>query len=169
VQINERVDGYYLWEPFTADCPAAMHQLTINYRLLDVEDPSHRGLLTLSAQSITQTAVLGGARAVQTFDLTQPSSWYAFVEYLQAGVRHIWSGIDHLLFLLSLLLPAVLLRHDRRWHAVSQAAPALLNVVKVVTAFTLAHSCHTRSPPLTFFAAHDRPSRSLPPQLLSPP
>ena len=35
VQINERVDGYYLWEPFTADCPAAMHQLTIDYRLLD--------------------------------------------------------------------------------------------------------------------------------------
>ena len=77
---------------------------------------------------------------VQTFDLTHPSSWYAFVEYLQAGVRHIWSGIDHLLFLLSLLLPAVLLRRDRRWHAVSQAAPALLNIVKVVTAFTLAHS-----------------------------
>ena len=140
VQINERVDGYYLWEPFTADCPTARHQLSIDYRILDVEDPSHRGLLTLSAQSTAQTAVLGGARRVQTFDLTYPSYWYAFGEYLRAGVTHIWSGIDHLLFLLSLLLPAVLLRHDRRWHAVSQAAPALLNTVKVVTAFTLAHS-----------------------------
>jgi hypothetical protein len=140
VQINERVDGNYLWQPFTATCPAALQQLTIGYQLLDQEDPSHRGLLTLRAQGSAQTAVLGGARSLQSFDLRHPSVWYAFSEYLQAGIWHIWSGIDHLLFLLSLLLPAVLLRRDRRWQAVPQAAPALLNIVKIVTAFTLAHS-----------------------------
>ena len=63
-----------------------------------------------------------------------------FDEYLRAGVWHIWSGIDHLLFLLSLLLPAVLLRRGNRWQAVPMAAPAFVNIVKVVTAFTLAHS-----------------------------
>ncbi len=140
VQINERVDGNYLWQPFTAVCPVALHELTINYSLLDQEDPSHRGLLTLIAQRVAQTAVLGGGRSVQSFDLRHPSAWYAFVEYLQAGIWHIWSGIDHLLFLLSLLLPAVLVRRDHRWQAVPQAAPALLNIIKVVTAFTLAHS-----------------------------
>ncbi|GAC1453322.1 MAG: HupE/UreJ family protein [Steroidobacteraceae bacterium] len=140
VQINERIDGNYLWQPFTAVCPAAPRALTIDYRLLDQEDPSHRGLLTLTAQGVAQTAVLGGSRSLQSFDLRHPSMWHAFVEYLQAGIWHIWSGIDHLLFLLSLLLPAVLLRRGRRWHAVPQAAPALLNIIKVVTAFTLAHS-----------------------------
>jgi len=140
LQINQRVDGNYLWQPFTGVCPAALHELTINYSLLDQEDPSHRGLLTLSAQGVAQTAVLGGGRRVQSFDLRHPSVWYAFVEYLQAGIWHIWSGIDHLLFLLSLLLPAVLARRNHRWQAVQQAAPALLNIVKVVTAFTLAHS-----------------------------
>jgi hypothetical protein len=140
VQINERVDGNYLWQPFTAVCPAALHRLTIDYRILDEEDPSHRGLLTLDAQGVTQTAVLGGAHSLQSFDLSHPSVWSAFVEYLQAGIWHIWSGIDHLLFLLSLLLPAVLIRRDHRWQAVPQAAPALLNIFKVVTAFTLAHS-----------------------------
>ena len=140
VQINERIDGNYLWQPLTAVCPVALRALTIDYRLLDQEDPSHRGLLTLSAQGIAQTAVLGGSRALQSFDLRHPSVWYAFVEYLQAGIWHIWSGIDHLLFLLSLLLPAVLVRRNHRWQAVRQAAPALLNILKVVTAFTLAHS-----------------------------
>ena len=140
VQINERVDGNYLWQPFTAVCPAALHELTVNYTLLDQEDPSHRGLLTLYAQGVAQTAVLGGARSLQSFDLRHPSVWSAFVEYLQAGIWHIWSGIDHLLFLLSLLLPAVLLRRDHRWQAVPQAAPAFINILKVVTAFTLAHS-----------------------------
>jgi HupE/UreJ protein len=140
VQINERVDGNYLWQPFTADCHTGLQRLTIEYRLLDVEDPSHRGLLTLSAQRVAQTAVLGGARSVQSFDLRHPSLESAFVEYLQAGIAHIWSGIDHLLFLLSLLLPAVLRRQDHRWQAVPQAAPAFFNILKVVTAFTLAHS-----------------------------
>ncbi len=139
LQINERIDGNYLWVPFNADCPTT-HQLTISYRLLDEEDPSHRGLLTLTASGVTQTAVLGGNRQVQLFDLKHPSAWYAFEEYFQAGVWHIWSGIDHLLFLLSLLLPAVLVRQDNRWLAVAQAKPALFNIVKVITAFTLAHS-----------------------------
>jgi len=140
VQINERVDGNYLWEPFSARCSSVAKQLTINYRLLDAEDPSHRGLLTLTSQGVTQTGVLGGSRESQSFDLARPSRWYAFAEYLQAGVWHIWSGIDHLLFLLSLLLPAVLLRRKGHWQAVSQATPAFINILKVVTAFTLAHS-----------------------------
>jgi hypothetical protein len=140
VQINERVDGNYIWQPLSASCPGTVKQLTIQYRVLDEEDPSHRGLLTLTALGVTQSAVLGGSRLVQGFDLAHPSAWYAFHAYLQAGIWHIWSGIDHLLFLLSLLLPAVLIRRDRHWQAVPQAMPALMNIFKVVTAFTLAHS-----------------------------
>jgi hypothetical protein len=140
VQVNDRVDGNYLWLPFTADCGSAFKRLSIEYRLLEAEDPSHRGLLTLSANGATQTAVLGGTPQARLFDLEHPSPWSAFIEYLHAGVWHIWSGIDHLLFLLSLLLPAVLLRRQDRWEAVPIAAPAFANIVKVVTAFTLAHS-----------------------------
>jgi hypothetical protein len=140
VQVNERVDGNYLWLPFHANCATALKRLTIEYTLLSSEDPSHRGLLTLNSADATQTAVLGGTGPSRSFDLVHASAWPAFVEYLRAGVWHIWSGIDHLLFLLSLLLPAVLLRRQRRWEAVPLAAPAFFNIVKVVTAFTLAHS-----------------------------
>ena len=140
VQVNERVDGNYLWLPISAVCASVPKRLSIDYRVLDAEDPSHRGLLTLSANGATQTAVLGGASGVRLFELDHPSPWSAFVEYLRAGIWHIWSGIDHLLFLLSLLLPAVLVRRQSRWEAVPMAAPAFANIVKVVTAFTLAHS-----------------------------
>jgi HupE / UreJ protein len=140
VEVNERVDGNYLWLPFTAACGSVGKHLSIEYTVLDVEDPSHRDLLTLSANGATQTAVLGGASTLRLFELEHPSPWSAFVEYLRAGIWHIWSGIDHLLFLLSLLLPAVLVRRQNRWEAVPMAAPAFANIVKVVTAFTLAHS-----------------------------
>jgi hypothetical protein len=140
VQVNERIDGSYLWLPFTADCGVRLKRLSIDYKILEAEDPSHRGLLALTANGAAQTAVLGGASAPRQFQLEHPSSWSAFSEYLRAGIWHIWSGIDHLLFLLSLLLPAVLLRRQNRWEAVPMAAPAFVNIVKVVTAFTLAHS-----------------------------
>jgi hypothetical protein len=140
LEINERTDGNYIWQPFTAACAGPLDELTIGYRLMDTEDPSHRGLLTLTAFGESQTGVLGGPNGAQSFDLTHPSAWHAFTQYLMAGVWHIWSGIDHLLFLLSLLLPAVLVRRNHRWDAVPRAAPAFMNILKVVTAFTVAHS-----------------------------
>ena len=140
VEVNDRVDGSYLWLPITAECGAALRRLSLDYTLLDAEDPSHRGLLTLFANGTAQTAVLGGGTGTRQFELSHVSSWSAFAEYLRAGIWHIWSGIDHLLFLLSLLLPAVLVRRQNRWEAVPIAGPAFLNIVKVVTAFTLAHS-----------------------------
>jgi hypothetical protein len=140
VQVDERVDGSYLWLPINATCGGVLERLSIDYRILEAEDPSHRGLLTLDAHGASQTAVLGGASQVRSFELHHPSPWAAFIEYLNAGTWHILRGIDHLLFLLSLLLPAVLLRRENRWEAVPIAAPAFTNIVKVVTAFTLAHS-----------------------------
>lgn len=140
VQVNERVDGSYLWLPISAACGGVLKRLSIDYRILDAEDPSHRGLLTLSAHGASQTAVLGGAAQLRSFELDHPSPWAAFIEYLYAGTWHILNGIDHLLFLLSLLLPAVLVRRENHWEAVPIAAPAFTNTVKVVTAFTLAHS-----------------------------
>jgi hypothetical protein len=140
VQVNQRVDGAYLWLPISADCGREFARLRIDYSLLREEDPSHRGLLTLRAHDLVQTAVLGDTAGTRAFDLDDPSPWEAIGEYLRAGVWHIWSGIDHLLFLLSLLLPAVLLRENGRWRPVPRARPAFLSILKIVTAFTLAHS-----------------------------
>ena len=122
LQINDRVDGSYAWLPFVAQCPAAVRHLSIRYSMLHDIDPSHRGLLTLTAGSFTQSGVLGGTMQRAAFAVYAPSKWRTFAEYLQAGIWHIWSGIDHLLFLLSLLLPAVLIRRQRHWEPVT--APA---------------------------------------------
>jgi HupE / UreJ protein len=140
IQVNDRVDGNYAWLPFTARCPVAVGQLRIRYSLLDGIDPSHRGLLTLTAGNIAQTAVLGGIATSASFSVFAPSRARAFAEYWQAGVWHILNGVDHLLFLLSLLMPAVLSRKNGEWEPVRRVRPALLDVLKVVTAFTFAHS-----------------------------
>ena len=66
-----------------------------------------------------------------------------FKRYVVEGVWHIWIGIDHVLFLLSLLLLAPLVPARRKvtqWRGETQIRPAVLDVLAVVTAFTVAHS-----------------------------
>jgi hypothetical protein len=140
LRVNDRVDGAYAWLSLDAACPVAVRQLGIRYSVLADIDPSHRGLLTLAAGTATQTGVLGGRGELQDFAVYAPAPGRAFAEYLRAGIWHIWDGIDHLLFLVSLLLPAVLLRRGGHWEPVPRARPAFMSILKVVTAFTLAHS-----------------------------
>ena len=61
--VNDRVDGSYAWLPFRAQCATEVRQLTIHYTVMEGIDPSHRGLLTLTAGSAVQSGVLGGAAA----------------------------------------------------------------------------------------------------------
>ena len=56
------------------------------------------------------------------------------------GIWHIWIGFDHILFLVALLLPAVLVRQQRTWSPTPSLRAASVDVLKVVTAFTVAHS-----------------------------
>ena len=56
------------------------------------------------------------------------------------GIRHIAEGTDHLLFLLALLLPAPLLASGSRWTGFAGSRHGLLQILKVVTAFTVGHS-----------------------------
>ena len=67
--------------------------------------------------------------------------WREAGQWISQGLWHIWMGYDHLLFLLTLLLPAVVYR-DRtgQWTSRPSLRAAVVDVVRVVTAFTLAHS-----------------------------
>jgi hypothetical protein len=79
-----------------------------------------------------------------------PDAPSSFLGFVRAGVHHILIGYDHILFLLSLLLPAVWLRGRvtdprggatrTRWVPATDLRGALAGVLKVVTAFTVAHS-----------------------------
>jgi HupE / UreJ protein len=140
MRVNPRVDGNYAWLPLSAHCLQPVHAVEIRYRILDDVDSSHRGLLRLTAGTALQAAVLGGSHATMTLAIDRPAPWHTFIAYFQAGTTHIFGGIDHLLFLLSLLLPAVLRRRDHRWEPVECGRPAFWSILKVVTAFTLAHS-----------------------------
>jgi hypothetical protein len=138
--IDEHSDGAYEVLRFAAQCERAPKVLTAGYRLLFEVDPQHRGLLRLEHAGRTRTAIFSVAGATQRIDLNEPDRLREFADYARHGIWHIWIGFDHILFLLSLLLPAVLVRCEGSWSAAERFRPAFWDVVKVVTAFTLAHS-----------------------------
>ena len=148
-QVDEHSDGAYSVLPLTVACPRAPAVLALDYRLFASMDPQHRGLLSLTAGGATRAAILGPQAPLQRFTLAELSRWRQFVDYAADGVWHIWIGFDHILFLLSLLLPAVGTWGQRvgggpprlsDWQPVPRLSLALWDVVRIVTAFTLAHS-----------------------------
>lgn len=137
---DEHTDGGYAVLRLAGHCPGARAALALDYRLLFEIDALHRGLLRLTLDGASHTAVLSPERPAQRFEPGEPSQLATFAQYLVEGVWHIWIGFDHILFLLSLLLPAVLVRDGGRWRGVAGFRPALREVLAVVTAFTVAHS-----------------------------
>jgi hypothetical protein len=131
--VDEHTDGAYAVLEFTADCGAELpRQLELEYSLFADLDPTHRGLLRARLGAQTTTAVLGPDQPRLSLDPEGRTGWAQFLDYGREGVWHIWIGFDHVLFLVSLLLPAVLLA--------PRFPPAFWEVFKVVTAFTVAHS-----------------------------
>ena len=139
-KLEHHSDGVFAALRFEVDGLHDVRELEITYRLFFDDDPLHRGLMMLEEGEQSQTAVFHVESPRQVFRLTSVSWTKEFAAFFREGVRHIWTGYDHVLFLLALLLPAVLRRSEERWLGVEQFRPALVNVVKVVTAFTLAHS-----------------------------
>jgi hypothetical protein len=130
-------------------CPARIEVLGIGYLLLLDIDPAHRNLGTLIwpggrepylfDRHLTRLEVPVGLPEAGPGDSPQGEALVPrgapdrpgpmvssgrFWPVFGLGVEHIVLGFDHLLFLLALLL----------------ACPALLQAVKVVTAFTVTHS-----------------------------
>jgi hypothetical protein len=139
--VDRHTDGAYSVLQLAIRCPVpAPTRLTLDYRLFAELDPQHRGLLNLTTPAGARSAVFGPEAARQSFELATITRWSQFIDYAREGVWHIWIGFDHILFLVSLLLPAVLLWRKPRWEPAKSFRASFWDVAKIVTAFTVAHS-----------------------------
>ncbi len=147
--LERRNDGAYAVMLLASDC-VLVGAPVIHYSLFREVDPTHRGIarvqrageplalsmleptLMVPAGSVTGTSAARTAPEHRASD----SRW----EFLREGIRHILTGYDHVLFLLCLLLPSVMLRTPQGWRPVDRLSQAVLPVVGIVSAFTVAHS-----------------------------
>lgn len=135
---------------FSSDLPAVRgkHQLTfenhhqsgISVYLVNSLVPRNQRL-QLETQSRNQNqsfylVILADAGSATP----QGFTWSGFAGAFHLGVHHIAEGTDHLLFLLTLLLPAPLLALAGRWNGHATVCRSLMQILRIVTAFTLGHS-----------------------------
>ena len=85
------------------------------------------------------------------------SLWLKIATGTRAGFEHITSGLDHLLFLLTLLLPATSIARSGKWISDRSWRDSIIQTLKVASAFTLGHSFSLTLSALGWMALPTRP------------
>ncbi len=147
--LERRNDGAYAVLLLASDCVLAQAPV-IHYSLFREVDPTHRGIARVqrAGQPLVLAMLDPGSVAASTAPAASAAAPAASErpasdsrwEFLREGVRHILTGYDHVLFLLCLLLPSVMRRTPEGWRPVERLSQAVLPIVGIVSAFTLAHS-----------------------------
>jgi hypothetical protein len=140
--LEQRSDGAYAVLSLASTCQLTAEP-AISYGLMREVDATHRGIakIEIAGQApIVRVLDPAHARVVDAAAVTGNEPVYAVGSFLIEGIHHILGGYDHVLFLLCLLLPSVMRRTPTGWQAVPRLRDAVLPLLGIITAFTLAHS-----------------------------
>ncbi len=143
----------YLQFPYKTDRLPVGSKITIENTIWLVPpyseaDRFHRSMIVAQYNQVTDQAfgdsnvaiVFSPDRLVQTLDLENPGQILTWPDFLWQGVLHIGIGLDHILFIVVLLLGVVMQYENKQWQAVERASTAIWKTVRIVTIFTIAHS-----------------------------
>ena len=139
-----RNDGLYVRQRFTSPrMTSEIKFVVVRYSFFNQNDKLGRAFFKLQLGKEEISSVFDSSTQTQRFALGDTKRWSTIGLFTHEGAWHIWGGPDHLLFLLTLLLPGLMLLHratgatDTDNNGTKTAAWFAL---KVITAFTLAHS-----------------------------
>ncbi|MEW4924162.1 HupE/UreJ family protein [Algibacter sp. 2305UL17-15] len=137
-------------------------KMDITFKTFIEEEPQHVNLLGIEYN--WKTGKFNNEKIIaldfsnndwtKTLPLNEGSIWIGFKAMVRQGIWHIWIGIDHILFILALILPAVVRRKRKGdkgatgdnssnkwvWEPVQKFKPAFLYLIKIITFFTIAHT-----------------------------
>ncbi len=120
---SSSVAGEHLKVASVWRCPAGV-DLTYRSTLWHDLDPAARQIVIIAAKEGPRQAVIDSTRTEVTLEWRIGSLFEVALRFVDSGVEHIFLGYDHIAFLI-----AIVLWSRRLWP-----------LVKIVTAFTLAHS-----------------------------
>ena len=134
-------DGLYVRQRFSAKALSADAKfVVVRYQFFTQNDMLGRAFFKLSLRGEEISSVFDQSNAIQRFALGEGKRWATMGLFTQEGAKHIWEGPDHLLFLLTLLLPGLMLIRPAGSSTASGSTAAWKFALKVITAFTVAHS-----------------------------
>jgi len=137
--LETRQGESYLAVPFTVTCPGSEIPASLHYDLMFDVDRQHSVIVSIEQEGTASQVVLSSDSRVLDLGSTTPLLG-TFLGFGIEGFWHILGGLDHLVFLATLLLPSTLIRVNGVWQPAARFRQALGSIVLIVTAFTVAHS-----------------------------
>jgi hypothetical protein len=122
---EDRADGFFAVVKLQWSCPRATARLTLRDELFFDLDTRHQAFARVGDTVV----VLHGASRDLPLGERRVSLVEQLTDYVRLGIAHIFTGYDHLAFLLGLLVALPL-----------AAGIPLRGILGIVTAFTVAHS-----------------------------
>jgi hydrogenase/urease accessory protein HupE len=115
-------DGVIVRNAFS--CRAVAGDIIYRSTVLTATDPGARQVVLIGEGADAPQALLDAGNTTVTLSAPAPPLFSTMQRYLVTGIEHIFLGYDHIAFLVAVVL----------W------ARRLIPVIKIVTAFTIAHS-----------------------------
>ncbi|MCA6104392.1 MULTISPECIES: HupE/UreJ family protein [Bradyrhizobium] len=106
------------------NCANVAGEIVYRSTVLTEKDPSARQVVLVAQRGTEAQALLDAGNTTITLSAPTPPLGSTMRRYLLTGIEHIFLGYDHIAFLVAVVL----------W------ARRLIPVIKIVTAFTIAHS-----------------------------
>lgn len=120
---------------------AVMHQVNNHTATVLLRNDWENGLVDAnSVLCVIRNDTATNVNYPYKINLEEGSIWSGFEGMFWLGVSHIKEGTDHLLFIITLLLPACLLVDNRKWTAYGGLKNSIFKLLKIITAFTIGHS-----------------------------
>ena len=127
---------------FMLNYDVVMHEVINHTALISVRNDWANGIITdnpVEAGVISRDMQTNTIKPFEV-NLKKGSSWKGFTGMFRLGVEHIKNGTDHLLFIITLLLPACLLVGNKKWMLYGGMKYSVVRLLKIITAFTIGHS-----------------------------
>jgi hypothetical protein len=135
---------HYDLRNFYFDYDVILHQVASHRALVAIKQDWQQGIIyedsTTQQIGIIEWDIMTNKLNPFQVSLQQGNAWKGFLTMISLGISHIKEGTDHILFLLTLLLPAMLLVENQQWGKFIGGKLSLLNLLKIITAFTIGHS-----------------------------
>ena len=119
-----------------------MHQLVTHKAIVYIKQDWQNGIVGHQNSEIGSISAdaLNGIVEPFAINLETGNNWKGFKAMFLLGMDHIAEGVDHLMFLLLLLLPSPLLVTARKWDKPQSWKSSFIKILKIVTGFTIGHS-----------------------------
>ena len=139
-EVYRRVHQSYIKLYLLLECQLPSEAIDLRYDLFFDVDKDQKAFVKIADNNNSKPVIMSDRKVEVSLTMQKESLWQAFVNFLTEGIWHIWIGYDHILFLLMLLVPSVYYYRDGRPLPRSSFKEVIVEVLKIVTGFSVAHS-----------------------------